>query len=152
MPTHADIPISNAITKADNIAKKTIEAGALNIDCTQSVVRLMICAGYLIYAVLVIHSIGSEAQYFGRTSLKILNSDVSLDPNVVSASFVLPMMICMFNLLNGRLKLISSTFLLVFMIAIMALGSRGSALALGVSTLVLLYDYLIANITFYIKF
>lgn len=108
---------------------------------------LFICISYLIYAVLTIQAIGQDTQYYGRAQLRILNSEIPLDPNVVAAVFVLPMVISLYNLLYGRYKLIAAFLLVIFLIAIIALGSRGATVSFVVPCVLLLLRYFLSRST-----
>lgn len=107
---------------------------------------------YFVYAVLVIQAIGGDTVYYGRAQIKILNSNIPLDPNVISAAFVLPFVISFYNFLYGKFKLMAAVFVAVFLIAILALGSRGASLAVFISLFILLIDYFtINNMSFWYK-
>lgn len=111
------------------------------------ILSLLLTISYVIYAFLVLQSIGGETNYFGRAQIKILNSDIPLDPNVVSAVFVLPLIISIYNLLYGRYKLLAILLAIVFFVAIVVLGSRGAFLGLSLSIIVLLSEYLFSRKT-----
>ena len=104
-------------------------------------ISLAIFVSYLVYAILVIKAIGSsDLSFYGRVNIKILNSEYPLDPNVTASVFSLPVIIGLYNLLYGRLKLLSIAGIAVLLIAITACGSRGAFLGLvGVFFMALLY-------------
>lgn len=108
---------------------------------------LFICISYLVYAILVTQAIGQDTEYYGRAQIRILNSEVALDPNVVAAVFVLPMIISLYNLLYGKYKLLAGIILGVFAISIIALGSRGATVSFVVSCCLLLLKYFTSRTT-----
>lgn len=108
---------------------------------------LFICMSYLVYAILVTQAIGQDTEYYGRAQIRILNSEVALDPNVVAAVFVLPMIISLYNLLYGKYKLLAGIILGVFAISIIALGSRGATVSFVVSCCLLLLKYFTSRTT-----
>lgn len=108
---------------------------------------LFICISYLVYAILVTQAIGQDTEYYGRAQIRILNSEVALDPNVVAAVFVLPMIISLYNLLYGKYKLLAGIILGVFAISIIALGSRGATVSFVVSCSLLLLKYFTSRTT-----
>lgn len=107
---------------------------------------LIICVSYGIYAILVVQSMSSaETMYYGRAQIRILGSEYPLDPNVVSAVFVFPFIICLYNLLYGKYKIMALLLILLFFVAIVALGSRGGFLALAVSSAFLLGNFMFSK-------
>lgn len=108
---------------------------------------LFICISYIVYAILVIQAIGQDTEYYGRAQIRILNSEVALDPNVVAAVFVLPMIISLYNLLYGKYKLLAGVILGGFAIATIALGSRGATVSFVVSCSLLLLKYFTSRTT-----
>ena len=108
---------------------------------------LFICISYLVYAILVTQAIGQDTEYYGRAQIRILNSEVALDPNVVAAVFVLPMIISLYNLLYGKYKLLAGVILGVFAISTIALGSRGATVSFVVSCSLLLLKYFTSRTT-----
>lgn len=108
---------------------------------------LFICLSYLVYAILVTQAIGQDTEYYGRAQIRILNSEVALDPNVVAAVFVLPMIISLYNLLYGKYKLLAGVILGVFAISTIALGSRGASVSFVVSCSLLLLKYFSSRTT-----
>lgn len=106
---------------------------------------LIICISYAIYAILVVQSMGGETMYYGRAQIRILGSEYPLDPNVVSAVFVFPFIICFYNLLYGKYKIMALLLILLFFVAIVALGSRGGFLALAVSSAFLLGNFVFSK-------
>lgn len=108
---------------------------------------LFICISYLVYAILVTQAIGQDTEYYGRAQIRILNSEVALDPNVVAAVFVLPMIISLYNLLYGKYKLLAGIILGIFAISIIALGSRGATVSFVVSCCLLLLKYFTSRTT-----
>ena len=106
---------------------------------------LIICVSYVIYAILVIQSMSGETMYYGRAQIRILGSEYPLDPNVVSAVFVFPFIICLYNLLYGKYKIMALLLILLFFVAIVALGSRGGFLALAVSSAFLLGNFMFSK-------
>lgn len=107
----------------------------------------IICVSYFVYAILVILAIGQDTEYYGRAQIRILNSETPLDPNVVAAVFVLPVVISLYNLLYGRYKLFAGSLLMVFAISIIALGSRGATVSCLVSSSLLLCRYFTSRST-----
>lgn len=99
------------------------------------------CLAYAIYAALVIHSIGMTWRDYGRIQILILNGSEALDPNVISATFILPMVISFYNVLYGKRKLIALFLILLFTIAILACGSRGAFVGFVIASLFLLLQY-----------
>ena len=117
---------------------------ATQVDIDDEEVRylsLFICISYVVYAVLVVQSMGQETQYYGRAQIRILNSEIPLDPNVVAAVFIFPCILSLYNLLYGTYKLLAGGFLIVFIIAIIALGSRGATVSFIASCSLLLLKY-----------
>lgn len=114
-------------------------------DKEMKFLSLVIVASYLIYAVLVLHSIGGETEYYGRVQIRILGSDYPLDPNVVSAVFILPFVISIYNLLFGSYKLLAMVFAMIFFIAIVVLGSRGAFLSLSLCSFIMIGEYLFSK-------
>lgn len=108
---------------------------------------LILCLSYCVYAILVIQAIGGDTMFFGRAQITILKSETSLDPNVVSAAFVLPVIISLYNVLYGKMKLLASGLLFIFLIAILALGSRGASLSLVLSSIIIIVDFLLSKRT-----
>lgn len=108
---------------------------------------LFICISYIVYAILVIQAIGQDTEYYGRAQVRILNSEVALDPNVVAAVFVLPMIISLYNLLYGKYKLLAGVILGGFAIASIALGSRGATVSFVISCSLLLLKYFTSRTT-----
>lgn len=108
---------------------------------------LLICISYFAYAVLVTQAIGQDTQYYGRAQIRILNSEIPLDPNVVAAVFVLPIIISLYNLLYGKYKLLAGGFLMVFTISVIALGSRGATVSIITSSGLLLLKYITSRTT-----
>lgn len=108
---------------------------------------LFICISYLVYAILVTQAIGQDTEYYGRAQIRILNSEIALDPNVVAAVFVLPMIISLYNLLYGKYKLLAGVIIGIFAISIIALGSRGSTVSFVVSCSLLLLKYFTSRTT-----
>lgn len=102
---------------------------------------LFICVSYLVYAILVIGAIGQDTEYYGRAQIRILNSEIPLDPNVVAAVFIFPMILSLYNLLYGKYKLLAGFFLIVFIIAVVALGSRGATISFIAAGVLLLLKY-----------
>ena len=71
----------------------------LKIDIREiKFLTLALCFSYCVYAILVIQSIGLETGFYGRVQIKILNGEIPLDPNVISATFILPIIISLYNL------------------------------------------------------
>lgn len=108
---------------------------------------LFICISYFVYAILVIQAIGHDTEYYGRAQIRILNSDVALDSNVVAAVFVLPMIISLYNFLYGKYKLLAGVILVGFAISTIALGSRGATVSFVVSCSLLLLKYFTSKTT-----
>ena len=102
---------------------------------------LIICLSYVIYAILVIQAIGGSTEYFGRAQISILSSEIPLDPNVVSAVFVFPMIISLYNLFYGKMKLLAIVLIVLFLIAIIALGSRGATVSVITSVGIMIIGY-----------
>ena len=99
------------------------------------------CVAYAIYAALVIYSIGMAWRDYGRIQILILNGSEALDPNVISATFILPMVISFYNVLYGKRKLIALFLILLFTIAILACGSRGAFVGFVIASFFLLLQY-----------
>lgn len=114
-------------------------------DSEVKYLSFFICASYLIYAILVFNAMGQETEYYGRAQIRILNSEIPLDPNVVAAVFILPMIISLYNLLYGKCKLLAGLFLVIFAISVIALGSRGATISFIVSSVLLLAKYLFSK-------
>ena len=102
---------------------------------------IIICLSYAIYAILVIQAIGGTTAYYGRAQISILSSEIPLDPNVVSAVFVFPIIIALYNLLYGKMRLLAAALIVIFLIAIMALGSRGATVSVLTSAGILIVGY-----------
>lgn len=115
-------------------------------------ISLLLCLSYLVYAILVITSIGLYSEDYGRVNIRILGGDIPLDPNVTAAVFPLPIIICLYNFLYGKLKILSAFSIVLFLVGILACGSRGSFLGIiGVG--ILLIQYLFSRrIGFFSKF
>lgn len=107
----------------------------------------IICVSYFVYAILVTLAIGQDTEYYGRAQIRILNSEIPLDPNVVAAVFVLPIIISLYNLLYGKYKLLAGGLLLMFAIAIIALGSRGATVSCLASSCLLILKYFTSRST-----
>ena len=111
-------------------------------DREVSFLSLAICISYCVYALLVVDSIGAtDVVYHGRAELRILNSEIALDPNVVAGCFVLPSIMSLYNLLYGSRKILATVLLLLLFIAIVATGSRGAFVGLAFSAASLLVPF-----------
>ena len=103
---------------------------------------LIISVTYCIYALLVIKSIGMEWRDYGRIQIAILNSDIPLDPNVISANFILPSIIALYNLFYGKRKILAIGVIIIFVIAIISTGSRGAFISLSLTSSILVGNYI----------
>lgn len=112
-----------------------------------SFLSFSICAFYSIYAILVIQSIGLDTEYYGRVQIKILGGDIPLDPNIVSANFVFPLVLSMYNTLYSKYKILPLILTLLLFIAIIVSGSRGALLGVIVGTMFILTPYIMSNQT-----
>ena len=106
----------------------------------------MLCLLYVIYAILVIQSIGLDTAVYGRVTIIILGGDIPLDPNVTATAFVLPVTICTYNALYGKYRLLAFGEIFVFLVAMMACSSRGAFLGL-LGAVIIVADYVFHNKT-----
>lgn len=106
-------------------------------------IGIVLVFSYLIYAFLTLYAVGGDTNYYGRAQISILHSSIPLDPNVVAAVFVLPFILCLYNLLYGRYKVFFICCILIFFIAIIATASRGAIVSLFISSVLLLLSYLL---------
>ena len=106
----------------------------------------MLCLLYVIYAILVIQSIGLDTAVYGRVTIIILGGDIPLDPNVTATAFVLPVTICTYNALYGKYRLLAFGEIFVVLVAMMACSSRGAFLGL-LGAVIIVADYVFHNKT-----
>lgn len=95
---------------------------------------------YLIYALYLLFGI-ERNEHYSRETLIIFGSE--LDPNIVAAVFVLPIVILLYNILySTNHKIINLILLLFFVLAVVITGSRGGFVGMLLSLMILLYAYM----------
>ena len=123
---------------------------AIYVTCVSSVILhaqevkfigIILVLSYLVYAFLVLFAIGGDSNYYGRVQISILHSSIPLDPNVVAAVFVLPFILCLYNLFYGKYKIFFLGSMLFFFMAIVASASRGAMLSIVIASVLLLVSY-----------
>lgn len=103
---------------------------------------LSICCTYVIYVFLMIEAIGTDVVNYGRIDIRLFGGEIPIDTNVISAVYVLPFIISLYNLLYGQYKLLACCFIFFFIIGVLLSGSHGAAFSIGCSSICLLIPYL----------
>lgn len=116
---------------------------ATSIDYSDAEIRFftrMIVYTYLLYALYLLF--GTEKnEYYNRQTLIIFGSE--LDPNIVAAVFVLPIVLLLYNIIyEKKNRIINAGLLFLFVLAVVMTGSRGGFVGMLISASVLIFAFL----------
>lgn len=116
---------------------------ATSVDYKETEIRFfskMIVYTYLLYALYLLF--GTEKnEFYSRQTLIIFGSE--LDPNIVAAVFVLPIVLLLYNIIyEKKHRIINAGLLFLFVLAVVITGSRGGFVGMLTSVSFLIFAFM----------